>query len=155
MLVCLHPLAPASGIRLRLVHPSEARTSCLSVLRCLREPPEEGIYSAFFLHRVLRVFLRVSASPRQIERLVPSTALHARRCSLRLSQRLCVSGKSHSGLVTASPPYGACSYSLLFCSPPPPLPSPTSACSVKTPAPGPTSSPPSALSASPPACRGS
>src|SRR5664279_4301141 len=105
MLVCLHPLAPASGIRLRLVHPSEARTSCLSVLRCLREPPEEGIYSAFFLHRGLRVFLRASASPRQIERLASSALLHSRKCSLRWSQRLRVSaGNSHSRSQNASPP---------------------------------------------------
>src|ERR1017187_5214278 len=129
MLVCLHQVTPW-----RRHSCLPCRDSSRHVLRCLR----------------------TSALRRQIERLVPSTAPHSPMCSLRFLCALCVSAlKSHSGLVTSSPPYAAFFFSLSSRSPPPPPPpSPTSPCSPKTLAPGPTSSPPSASSASPPACRG-
>src|ERR1017187_2302906 len=205
MLVCLHPVTPW-----RRHSCLPCRDSSRYVLRCLRAPPGKAWFPILLsLYLLLRVFLRASSSPRQIERLVPSTAVHSRNrmlvclhqvtpwrrhsclpcrdssrhvlrclrtsalrrqierlvpstaphspmCSLRFLCALCVSAlKSHSGLVTSSPPYAAFFFSLSSRSPPPPPPpSPTSPCSPKTLAPGPTSSPPSASSASPPACRG-
>src|ERR1039458_5398705 len=49
------PPGVSRGIRLRLVHPSAARTSSLF-------SPRPGLDRLYFLHGVLRVFLRVSAT---------------------------------------------------------------------------------------------
>src|ERR1035441_2414384 len=49
-----------SGIRLRLVHPSAARTLLSSLFSA-----DSALLSLDFLNRILRVFLRASASPRQ------------------------------------------------------------------------------------------
>src|ERR1017187_4346716 len=154
MLVCLHQVTPW-----RRHSCLPCRDSSRYVLRCLRAPPGKAWFPILLsLYLLLRVFLRASASPRQIEVLAPSTAVHSRKCSLRLSQRLCVSaGNSHSR-VPPMPAHAAFSASSSPSSPqpPPPPPCPTSPCSPKTLAPGPapTSSPPSPPGASPPACRG-
>src|ERR1017187_10116945 len=151
MLVCLHQVTPW-----RRHSCLPCRDSSRYVLRCLRAPPGKAWFPILLsLYLLLRVFLRASAAPPQIEVLAPSTAVHSRKCSLRLSQRLCVSAWNSHSRVPPMPAHAAFSASSSPSSPqPPPPPCPTSPCSPKTLAPGPTSSPPSASSASPPACRG-